>query len=52
MQSGTIRALAQSPPPITFPARTEQTRTGEFGLLKKDCCQARIAISAPAFEAL
>jgi CDP-glucose 4,6-dehydratase len=36
-QGGTIRSNAQSPPPITFPARAIPTKTFESGLLRNDC---------------
>jgi hypothetical protein len=52
MQSGIIRSSAQSPPPITLPARAEARRTAESGLEKYDRRYAAMTSSAAPFEAL
>ena len=50
MMSGIKRSAAQSPPPITFPARTEATPVASrpLMLLKKDCLYAAVTSSAAA----
>ena len=54
MQSGNIRSTAQSPPPITLPARAVAIL--KYGLMRvittKLDRQLAIAISAPALLAL